>query len=54
MSRIESVSVCIARVPLDKIDTISAAVHLNCAAEELKLHSVENRVRAWIPRAGAL
>jgi hypothetical protein len=44
----------IARIPVEKIDTITAAVHLNCTAEELKLHSVENKVRAWIPRRGAL
>jgi hypothetical protein len=44
----------IARVPVEKIETITAAVHLNCAAEDLKLHSVENKVRAWIPRWGAL
>ncbi|MES2135719.1 MAG: hypothetical protein V4502_01495 [Pseudomonadota bacterium] len=44
----------IARVPLDRIETIASAVHLNCAAETLRLHLVEDRVRAWIPRRGAL
>jgi hypothetical protein len=43
-----------ARVPVEKIDRIASAVHLNCAAEELRLHRVEDRVRAWIPRRGAL
>jgi sporulation protein YlmC with PRC-barrel domain len=42
------------RVPADKIDAIASAVHLNCSADELKLHTVENRVRAWIPHWGAL
>jgi hypothetical protein len=44
----------IARVPLDRIERISSAVHLTCAAEELKLHVVEDRVRRTIPRWGAL
>jgi hypothetical protein len=44
----------IARVPLDKIDRIASAVHLNCAAEDLKLHIVEDKVRRKIPRWGAL
>jgi hypothetical protein len=44
----------IARVPVNAIDRIASAVHLNCTAEELKLHKVEDRVRAWIPRLGAL
>lgn len=42
------------RVPVDRIDTVAAAVHLNCRAEELKLHRLEDRARAWIPRRGAL
>jgi hypothetical protein len=44
----------ISRVPLDEIETISAAVHLKCAAEDVGLHKVEDRVRSWIPRKGAL
>jgi sporulation protein YlmC with PRC-barrel domain len=44
----------IARVPVKSIDRIASAVHLNCTADELKLHGAENRVRAWIPRWGAL
>jgi sporulation protein YlmC with PRC-barrel domain len=43
-----------ARVPVEKIVEIDAVVRLGCQAEELKLHSVENKVRAWIPRRGAL
>ncbi|MFL6786039.1 MAG: hypothetical protein ACJ8E0_07200 [Sphingomicrobium sp.] len=43
-----------ARVPADKIIEIGTVVKLGCRAEELKLHSVEDEVRAWIPRWGAL
>jgi len=43
-----------ARVPLNEIETISSVVRLKCTAEELKLHEVEDGVRAWIPRRGAL
>lgn len=42
------------RVPVDQIKQIHTSVHLKCRAEEVKLHAVENRVRGWIPRAGAL
>jgi hypothetical protein len=44
----------ISRVPLDEIETISSAVHLKCPAEKVGLHVVEDKVRAWIPRKGAL
>jgi sporulation protein YlmC with PRC-barrel domain len=44
----------IARVPVKSIDRIASAVHLNCTAEVLKLHVVEDEVRRWIPRWGAL
>jgi hypothetical protein len=44
----------IARVPLDKVETIDTAVHLTCPAEEVGLHQTENRVRALIPHGGAL
>ena len=42
------------RVPVKSIDRIASAVHLNCAAEDLKLHTVEDEARRWIPRWGAL
>jgi sporulation protein YlmC with PRC-barrel domain len=42
------------RVPADEIIEIGAVVKLKCAAEKIKLHDVENKVRAWIPRWGAL
>lgn len=44
----------VARIPLDKVAAIGSAVKLKCAAEEVKLHMVEDRVRRWIPRKGAL
>ena len=43
-----------ARVPVDKIVAIGSRVKLSCAAEDIRLHAVENKVRAWIPRWGAL
>ena len=43
-----------ARVPAGEILEIGSVVKLKCAAEELKLHVVENRASAWIPRWGAL
>jgi hypothetical protein len=44
----------IARVPVKSIDRIASAVHLNCSGESLKLHVVDDEVRRWIPRRGAL
>jgi sporulation protein YlmC with PRC-barrel domain len=44
----------IARVPLDEVDTVTSQVALKCSAEQLKLHLVEDRVRRWIPRKGAM
>lgn len=42
------------RVPADEIIEIGAVVKLKCTAEVLKLHEVEDRVRGWIPRVGAM
>lgn len=42
------------RVPADEIVEIGAVVKLKCTAEELKLGLVENKVRQWIPRVGAM
>ena len=42
------------RVPAQEIAEIGAVVKLKCLAEDLKLHEVEDRVRAWVPRAGAM
>jgi sporulation protein YlmC with PRC-barrel domain len=43
-----------ARVPADQIDEIGAVVKLKSCGEDLGLHQVEDKVRAWIPRKGAL
>ena len=43
----------LARVPADEIIEIGTVVKLKCSAEDLKLHEVEDKVRAWIPRWGA-
>lgn len=42
------------RVPADEIVEIGSVVKLKCTAEKLKLHDLEDTVRAWIPRKGAL
>jgi sporulation protein YlmC with PRC-barrel domain len=42
------------RVPIDRVEQIRAAVRLKCRAEEVKLHVVEDRVRGWIPKGGAM
>ena len=44
----------ITRVSIAKVESIDSAVHLKAAAESLGLHAVENRVRAYIPRVGAM
>ena len=44
----------IVRVPMAKIDSITSAVKLNCRAETVHLSATENRVRGWIPHAGAM
>jgi sporulation protein YlmC with PRC-barrel domain len=44
----------ITRVPVAEIESIASAVHLKCPANEVALHRTEDRVRAWIPRWGAL
>jgi sporulation protein YlmC with PRC-barrel domain len=44
----------ISRVPMDEVENITTAVHLKCSAEKLKLLVVEDEVRRWIPRVGAM
>lgn len=44
----------VVRVPPAEIADIGSAVQLNCTAEKVGLHRTEDRVRAWIPRWGAL
>lgn len=43
-----------ARVPAEEIIEIGAVVKLRCTANQVRLHVVENKVRGWIPRWGAL
>ncbi len=43
----------VTRVPLEKVRTIGAAVHLNCRGEELGLQKNEDRAARWIPRTAA-
>ena len=42
------------RVPAEEVIEIGSVVKLRCGAEQLKLHEVEDKVRAWIPRRGAM
>jgi hypothetical protein len=42
------------RIPADQIDDIGSVVRLKCTAEKLRLHEVEDKARAWIPRVGAM
>ncbi len=44
----------VTRVPIDQVDQIHTVVRLKCRAEDVKLHQVEDRVRGWIPKRGAL
>ena len=43
-----------ARVPAEEVIEIGAVVKLRCTANQVRLHVVENKVRRWIPRWGAL
>ena len=42
------------RVPAAEIAEIGSVVKLKSKAETLGLHEVEDQVRAWIPRKGAM
>ena len=44
----------IARIPAEQVEEIGPVVKLKGRAETLGLHEVEDKVRAWIPRKGAL
>ena len=44
----------VARVPLDRVRTITDSVHLECPGRDLGLDRGESHVRRWIPRKGAL
>ena len=42
------------RVPAAEIAEIGAVVKLKSGAKAVKLHQVEDKVRAWMPRRGAM
>ena len=44
----------IVRVSTDEVAEIGSVVKLKSHAEQLGLHEVEDKVRAWIPRKAAL
>ena len=44
----------ITRVPIDEVEKIHTVVILKCRAEDVGLHQVEDRVRGWIPKVGAI
>jgi sporulation protein YlmC with PRC-barrel domain len=44
----------VTRIPVGKIESIKSFVQLDSKAEALGLNKAEDRVRAWIPRTGAL
>jgi sporulation protein YlmC with PRC-barrel domain len=44
----------ITRVPMDKVHSIGAAVHLECSGWDLGLHKSERRAANWIPHKGAM
>jgi len=44
----------ITRVPMDKVRSISSAVHLECVGRDLGLHKSETAAGKWLPRSGAL
>jgi|SRR6476646_8580422 sporulation protein YlmC with PRC-barrel domain len=44
----------ITRVPVNQIEKIHTVVTLKCRAEQAGLNAVENRVRGWIPKVGAM
>ena len=42
------------RIPMEKVRTIGASVHLECPGRDLGLHRSETAAGTWIPRGGAL
>jgi sporulation protein YlmC with PRC-barrel domain len=44
----------ITRVPVNQVAKIHTVVNLKCRAEQVGLREVEDRVRDWIPKTGAL
>jgi len=44
----------VTRVPMEKVHSIGAAVHLECSGWQLGLHKSERYAAEWIPHGGAL
>jgi sporulation protein YlmC with PRC-barrel domain len=44
----------LARIPWNDVHHVTSAVHLRCRARDHRLGRVEDKIRAWIPRRGAL
>ena len=44
----------VTRVPIDKVRTITNAVHLECPGRELGLHKSETAARKYLPEWGAM
>ena len=44
----------VTRVPMEKVHSIGAALHLECSGWQLGLHKSERRAAEWIPHGGAL
>jgi sporulation protein YlmC with PRC-barrel domain len=44
----------LAQVPMDKVRTIGAVVHLECPGGDLGLHRIETQAARWMPRKWAL
>lgn len=44
----------ITRVPMEKVRTITQAVHVECPGRDLGLHKSEAAAGKWMPRSGAL
>lgn len=43
-----------ARIPANAVAEVGSVVKLKSRGEDFKLHLVENRAAAWVPRGGAL
>jgi sporulation protein YlmC with PRC-barrel domain len=44
----------IVRVPAEEIIEIGSVVKLDCTAQKLGLHRIEDKMRSYIPRVGAM
>ena len=44
----------VTRVPMEKVRSITRAVHLECPGRDLGLHKSETAAGKWLPQKGAL